>query len=154
MTRTKIGFLTTAFILLFVCFSNGQTVNGSIANGSVKRGTTASGTIKLEIPEGRHVNSNRPSSEYLIATVVKLSAKGLKIGAVKYPKGEDRTFKFTTRTLNVYEGTVSFPFKVTVPRSYKGKTISIEAKVEFQACTDEVCYPPDSETITLTVSVF
>ena len=154
MTRTKFGFLTTAFIFLFVFVSNGQTVKGSMASGTVKRGTSASGTITLEIPEGRHVNSNRPSSEYLIATVVMLSAKGLKIGAVKYPKGEDRTFKFTTRTLNVYEGTVSFPFKITVPRSYKGKTISITAKVEFQACTDEVCYPPDSETITLTAAVF
>ena len=153
MTRTKIGFLTTAFVFLFVLVSNGQTVTGSVANGPLKRGTTTSGAITLEIPEGRHVNSNKPSSEYLIATVVKLSAKGLKIGAVKYPKGEDRTFKFTTKTLNVYEGTVSFPFKITVPRSYKGKMISIEAKVEFQACTDEICYPPDSETIKLTASV-
>lgn len=153
MTRTKIGFLTTALILFFVCVSNGQTATGSIANGTVKRGTTVSGTITLEIPEGRHVNSNKPSSEYLIATVVKLSAKGLKLGAVKYPKGEDRTFKFTTRSLNVYEGTVSFPFKVTIPRSYKRKSLSIEAKVEFQACTDEICYPPDSESITLTASV-
>jgi DsbC/DsbD-like thiol-disulfide interchange protein len=153
MTRTKIGFFTTAFILLFVWIMNGQTVTGSIGNGKVKRGTTASGTIRLEIPEGRHVNSNKPSSEYLIATVVKLSAKGLKVGAVKYPKGEDRTFKFTTKSLNVYEGSVLFPFKVTVPRSFKGKTMSIEAKVEFQACTDEICYPPDSESITLTATV-
>ena len=153
MTRTKIGFLTTVFLLFFVCLSYGLTARGSIANGTVKRGAAANGTIVLEIPGNLHVNSNRPSSEYLIPTVVKLTGKGVKIGAVKYPQGADRTFKFTSKSLNVYEGTVSFPFKITVPRSYKGKSITIEAKVEFQACTEEVCYPPNSETLTLTATV-
>ena len=153
MTRTKIGFLTFTLILFFVCLTKGQTVSGSIANGSVKRGTTSSGNIALEIPAGLHVNSNKPSSEYLIPTVVKLTGKGIKIGTVKYPLGADRTFKFSSKSLNVYEGTVKFPFKITVPRSFKGKSITIDAKVEYQACTEEVCYPPKSEDIKLTALV-
>lgn len=153
MTRTKIGLLTFALILFFVCLSNGQTVKGSISNGMVSRGATANGTVTLEIPVGLHVNSNRPSSEYLIPTVVKLSGKGIKLGKLAYPKGADRTFKFTSKALNVYEGTVKFPFTVTIPRGYKGKSIAIEAKVEYQACTEEICYPPKSESLTLTANV-
>lgn len=154
MTCLKICFfLTLVFIAVFGVPTFGQTVKGSIANGTVKRGTTARGTIVLEIPHGLHVNSNRPSSEYLIPTVVRLTGKNVKPTTVTYPRGADRIFKFSSKSLNVYEGTIFFPFKVAVPRTYKGKTISLTARVEFQACTEDVCYPPNSETVTFTARV-
>ena len=144
------------FVLLLAAFAAiaaAQTVSGSIANRTVRRGTTARGYVSLEIPRERHVNSNRPGSEYLIPTVVKLSANGVKLGRVAYPRGHDRKFQFTTKTLNVYEGTVRFPFRLTVPSNFRGRSVTVKAKVDFQACTDEVCYPPQTETVSITARI-
>ncbi len=149
------GIVFGAFLLgsLFAVSASAQTVSGSISNGTVPRGKTTRGVIRLSIPAGLHVNSSNPNSEYSIATRVTLSASGVRLGAVKYPKGTDRKFQFSPNTINVYEGNVSFPFTVTVPANYRGNTISVKAVVRFQACTEEVCYPPKNKEITLTATI-
>jgi hypothetical protein len=145
----------TFFLLVtaFAAFAAAQTVSGSIGNGTVRRGATVSGFIVLEIPKELHVNSNRPGSEYLIPTVVRLTAKGARVSRISYPRGHDRSFKFTSKTLNVYEGTVRFRFRVTVPRNFRGRSITVNAVVDLQACSEEVCYAPRKETITITAAV-
>jgi len=89
----------------------------------------------------------------LIPTVVKLSSRAFTVSRVTYPRGLNRKFQFTTKILNVYEGTTVFPFRVTVPGNYRGRSITVNATVEFQACTDQVCYPPRKETIKITAKV-
>jgi len=141
------------FIFLVVGLSktNAQTFNGSI--GVVKRGGTVKGMIVMNIPGGLHVNSSRPNSEYAIPTVVKLSASGAKLGSVMYPRGKNRKFAFSDDTLNVYEGRAVFNFNVNVPANFKGNTVKVRAVVRYQACTDEVCYPPKNKEITLNAKV-
>ena len=107
----------------------------------------------MSIPGGLHVNSNRPNSEYAIPTVVRVSAVGAKIGGVSYPRGKNRKFGFSEDTLNVYEGRAAFGFNLTVPANFKGNVVKIRAVVRYQACTDEVCYPPKNKEITLTARV-
>ncbi len=133
--------------------TNAQTIKGSIGKGAVKRGSTIKATVVMDIPGGLHVNSSRPNSEYAIPTVVKPSAAGAKLGAVQYPRGKNRKFGFSDETLNVYEGRAVFNFNVAVPANFKGNTIKIRTVVRFQACTDEVCYAPKSQEITLTARV-
>ena len=133
--------------------TNGQTVTGSIANGTVARGGKARGTISMSIPGGLHVNSSRPSSEYAIPTVVTVRGDGLRVSGVTYPRGKNRKFQFSENLINVYEGRVSFPFTVTIPASFKGSTVRLRATVKYQACTDEVCYPPKTKNVTLTARV-
>jgi hypothetical protein len=107
----------------------------------------------LSIPGGLHVNSNRPASEYAIATTLRASARGARIGAVSYPRGHNRKFSFSDNPINVYEGRAIFGFNVTVPAAYRGETVAVNVTVRYQACTNEVCYPPKSKQITLTARV-
>ncbi len=139
--------------LLFLAGSavNAQTITGSI--GPIKRGATTSGTIVVTIPKGLHVNSNKPNSQYAIPTTVKITSTGIKFGTINYPKGKNRKFQFSEDTLNVYEGTVSFSFSFSIPESFKGNLIKVRADVRYQACTDEVCYPPKTKVITLTARI-
>ena len=144
--------LFTAVLSLGLLISaHAQTVSGSV--GTATRGGATRGTITLSIPGGLHVNSNRPNSQFAIPTNVKISAAGAKIGAVNYPRGKNRKFQFSEDTLNVYEGTVAFPFTLTVPANFKGNNIKIRAVVRFQACSEEVCYPPKTKEVTLTAQV-
>lgn len=139
------------FFLAGISPVNAQTVGGSI--GTVSRGGSVRGTVTLSIPGGLHVNSNRPNSQYAIPTTVRVSAVGAKTGAVSYPRGKNRKFQFSEDTLNVYEGTVFFSFNLTVPANFKGNVVKVRAVVRYQACTDEVCYPPKTKEITLTARV-
>lgn len=144
------------YAFIFLCAASGlqaQTVSGSIGNGTVSRGAAARGTIVLDIPGGLHVNSNRPNSEFAIPTSVRITAAGAKAGAVSYPRGKNRRFQFSEDTINVYEGRTAFNFNLTVPANFKGNTIRVRAVVRYQACTDEVCYPPKNKEVTLTARV-
>jgi len=145
--------LSTAFIFLAIGLvaANAQTVSGSI--GAVKRGGSAKGIVVLSIPGGLHTNSNRPSGENLIPTTVKVSAVGAKVSGVSYPRGKNRQFAFSENTLNVYDGRAAFGFNLSVPANFKGNAVKIRAVVRYQACTDEVCYPPKSKEITFTAKV-
>lgn len=147
------AILSLSFVFLAGNFSqiNAQTFNGSI--GSVKRGGAVKGTIVMNIPNGLHVNSSRPNTDYAIPTVVNVSALGVRVGTVMYPRGTNRKFEFSDDALNVYENRAVFNFNVAVPANYKGNTINVRAVVRYQACTEQVCYPPKNKEITLTAKV-
>ncbi len=147
------AILSLAFVFLAGNFveTNAQTFNGSI--GAVKRGGAVKGRIVMNIPNGLHVNSSRPNTEYAIPTSVNLSASGVKIGTVMYPRGTNRKFEFSDDTLNVYENRAVFNFNVAVPANFKGNTVKVRAVVRYQACTEQVCYPPKNKEITLTARV-
>jgi thiol:disulfide interchange protein len=153
----KIKNLSLVIVLMAAAaaFSNtsAQSVSGSIAGGAVTRGKAARAIVVLSIPGGLHVNSNRPNSEYAVATVVRASAPGVKIGPVSYPRGSNRKFSFSENTINVYEGRTSFGFNITVPTTFRGNRVSVRVAVKYQACTDEVCYPPKTKEVTLTARV-
>lgn len=110
-------------------------------------------TVTLDIPQGLHVNSNRPKGDNLIATVVTPTGGGLRFGAVRYPAGHDKVFGFSRNALNVYEGRVTFSFPVTLPANFKGNTTDFRVAVRYQACTDEVCYPPKTKRINMSARV-
>lgn len=154
MKKRYLAFLPVITILFVAALSaSAQTVSGSIAGGSVSKGRAAKGTVVLSIPGGLHVNSNRPNSEYAIPTTVRLTAQGARVSGATFPRGTNRKFQFSESAINVYEGTVRFPFTVTVPASFKGSTVRVRAVVRYQACTDEVCYPPRTKEVTLTANV-
>jgi DsbC/DsbD-like thiol-disulfide interchange protein len=156
MKQLRFPFLSIfgLFLLLGIgSDSAAQTVSGSIGNGTIARGVSTQGRVTLTIPGGLHVNSNRPNSKYSIPTTVRLEATGVTVGGVTYPPGRNKRFQFSDEAINIYEGRVTFPFRVTVPRNFRGNTIRVRAIVRFQACTDEVCYPPRNQEVTLTARV-
>ena len=153
MKKIALFFAVGLFIIAGTAAVNAQTVGGSIGNGTAVRGRATQARITLSIPGGLHVNSNRPSGEYSIPTTVRLNGRGVKVSSVRYPRGKNRRFQFSNEPINVYEGRVTFPFTVTVPSDFKGSQIRITAVVRYQACTDEVCYPPTNKEVTLTARV-
>ena len=149
----KLLFITLFFAIgfFYVAETNAQTVSGSLK--SAKKGRVTRGYVVLKIPKGLHVNSYRPKSEYAIPTRVSVSGKGIRAFGVTYPPGKTRKFSFSKTPISVYEGRAVFGFKVRVPKGYKGRWIRIRAKVRYQACTDEVCYPPKTKYVNLRARV-
>lgn len=146
-----------AFVLIFGVASqvSAQNINigGEVGNGRLEKGKTAVVSIILDIPGDLHINSNKPSKRELIPTRLKISGAGLTFGAVSYPRGKVKSFSFSNTPLSIYEGRTVLRVNVTVSPTFKGNVARIRAIVDYQSCTDEVCYPPRSGDITLSAAV-
>jgi hypothetical protein len=111
---------------------------------AVTRGKSNPLHLRFRVASGFHVNSNKPKSEFLIPTVLKLSAPtDIVIGRVTYPAGTEMSFAFAPEDkLSVYSG--EFPVVVEVrplaeviPARYM-----IRGELKYQACDNAACYPP------------
>jgi hypothetical protein len=151
----RTALITAAIVFAGNLASHAQSVgvSGSIGKGTVSPGASTRATVVLNVPGGLHVNSNRPGSEYAIPTTVRVSVTGGKAGAVSYPRGRSRKFEFSDAAINVYEGRTTFSFNIAVPANATGRTVNARVTVRYQACTNEVCYPPTSKTVNLTARV-
>lgn len=156
-------FLRTIFaslLLITAAFaqqgSNGPSVSvvGS-SEVAVKSGSSATVKLIFRVNPGFHINSNKPNSELLIPTSLKLSPPSeVMIANVTYPAGEQITFPFSPdEKLSVYSG--DFPVTALV-RTAKGTPTGrfrVHGEIKFQACNDRQCFPPKSTPIEFDVTV-
>ncbi len=122
---------------------------------TVTRGKSNPVNLSFRVGSGFHVNSNQPKSEFLIPTVLKLSAPtDIVIGRVNYPAGTEMSFTFAPDDkLSVYSG--EFPVVVEVrpmaeviPAKYV-----IRGELRYQACDKAACYPPKKLPVQFQVQV-
>ena len=117
------------------------TITGSLHQ---RNGDEVEGTITATIAEGWHVNSNTPSEEFAIPTVLELDATTAELtGNPRYPAHEMKAFEFTGgKPLAVYEGTFPIAFRAKL----KPGATKLAAVLKYQACSDTVCLPPNRAT--------
>ena len=128
-------------------------VNGSLASNKIARGRTVQGTVVMEIPSGFHANSNRPLERFLIATQLQIEApQGFRIGPVIYPRPLLRSLKFSKTKVSVFEGRTTMRFSVTVPRD-SGNSAELKARLRFQSCNDDTCFPPQTREVKMWLNV-
>jgi DsbC/DsbD-like thiol-disulfide interchange protein len=129
-------------------------VSGSLSANKLKRGRSVQGTITMEIPAGYHVNSSRPLEKFLVATQLKIEApNGIRVGPVIYPRAVLRMFKFSKSRVSVYEGRAIMRFSVSVPANAATGPAELKARLRYQSCNDEVCFPPRTQEVSLSLTV-
>ena len=106
----------------------------------VAAGRPATVEVHLRVRDGLHVNSHKPKSDLLIATVATLAGDdGVKAGAVEYPAGVSYSFASDPAdVLDVYTGEVTLRVPVVAA---KGEH-ALHGTVRYQACNDRSCFPP------------
>ena len=128
-------------------------VNGFFATDKAQRGRSVQAAIVLEIPHGFHVNANK-AAKFSIPTVVKVDVpKGLRVSAVAYPRAVVRRLSFSKEALSLYEGRAVMRFNLIVPANYQTGLTELRAKVTYQSCNDEVCFPPTTREVKLGINV-
>ena len=129
-------------------------VSGSLSVDKVRRGRPAQAVVVMEIPSGFHVHSNRPLEKFLIATQLQVEApKGVRVGPVVYPRALRRNLKFSKSKVAVYEGRTPMRFNVTVPAGFGSDSIEVKARLRYQSCNDEVCFPPQTREVTIPIRI-
>jgi thiol:disulfide interchange protein DsbD len=118
------------------------------------RGGSFQVAVVLKIRNGFHINARQTSADYLIATDLRADAPaGFKPGEVAYPPGELRSFAFSKKPLNVYQGNVVLRMAVSALPDAPLGTQHIPLKLRYQACSNEVCLPPVTLDVDATLTV-
>jgi len=120
----------------------------------VPAGGSAAAHIRLSIQPGWHVNANPPALDYLIPTVVNLrGADGLEPGRPRYPTPHRQKLAFEETELLVYDGEIEIEVPIVASASATSGSHTLEGRVRFQACNDQVCLAPATVPFQLVVSV-
>lgn len=101
--------------------------------------------VVLELAPGWHVNSNKPTEDFLIPTVLKIGEQDP--DGLAYPAAKERKLGFHDAPLQLYEGKVLLRFPVsqrsTSPNAAQRLTLSL------QACSDRLCLEPETAELLL-----
>ena len=110
----------------------------------LRPGQAATLSLTLEIKPGWHVNSSRPTLEYLIPTRVEFSDNdAISVEDVAYPEGLLVSLKFADEDLSVYEGRTIIRPTIRAGTGRPAGTYEIRARLTYQACNDVSCLAPE-----------
>lgn len=130
------------------------TVGAAGPAAPVTAGSTFEAKVTLQVRSGYHINAQKPSEDYLIGTDVKVTPpKGLTVVRTSYPRARMGKFSFSEEPLAVYEGTVPVDITFKTDAAAAAGSVTIPAKVTFQACNDDQCLPPATVDASVTVEI-
>ena len=125
-----------------------------LATSNVQRGRAVRLSLVVDIPRGYHVNAHEPVSRFALPTKIEVEApNGIKVGSIIYPKAIVRRFSFSEDRLGVYENRTVIRFSVIVPPNQPTGQGEIKARLRYQSCSDEVCFPPMKREVSVSLTV-
>ncbi len=157
--KSSLFVMLIAYCLLptasFAQFGGEQAhIKSYLPTDSIHPGSEVKATVKVTVNPTWHINSNKPNDDFLIPSKLEISSpEKIKLVKVVYPKGEELKFDFSEKPLSVYENEVTFGALLKIPAEIKSGTHKIIFTLEYQACNNKTCMPPNNATDTLTISV-
>jgi hypothetical protein len=136
--------------------NNGHLSVGEIQKAAGKRNAAVQVKIPLSVDPGYHVNSDKPTQDYLIPlklTWDKSTMGALEGGTIVYPKASQEKYDFEEKPLLVFTGNFDLTanFKVA-PNAPAGPGVAA-GKLRYQACSNKACYPPKTVEVTVPYQV-
>src|SRR6185436_4324618 len=115
-------------------------------DGPVRPGDVARPTVRLTIKSGWHINSAKPTLDYLIGTKVEVTGTGgSTVEGIDYPEGHLVRLAFADEQLSVYEKDVVITPRIRTPRDAAAAGgVDLAARLTYQACSDKACLPPET----------
>ena len=128
-------------------------VRAEAARVELKSGGSAEASLKLKVLPGYHINGN-PASKFQIATSLSLEPlEGITPGQPVYPPSVTKKFSFSDQPIAVYEDEVTIKLPLNAASGAQKGEHQLKGKVRFQACDDEVCYPPRNLDASIPVTI-
>ncbi len=145
----KISYMFVGFCLLLLSTGFSQEempppdITMSLTPDNFISKDTLSLNVSVTLPQGWHINSDKPELEYLIPSRLTMRGKGLEFSDIGYPKPKTQYVEIFKQEVSMFIGT--FDIKTSVWRSEKtAELTSLSGQLFFQACSHNMCLPPDS----------
>jgi len=159
MTAT---FRTAAFLMAIASAATARAqvrrptpkLETQVMSSRVTPGGSARVRLKVALPPGLHVQSDKPRDPSLVPTVLTLTPPaGVSVVRTTYPRPADLRQPGLDQPLAVFSGTFTIDVDVAISRSIGARMLDIPGELRYQSCTDQVCFPPSRAPVVWRVRV-
>ncbi|MEZ5289986.1 MAG: thioredoxin family protein [Vicinamibacterales bacterium] len=120
----------------------------------VPAGATVKTALQVTLPEGLHVQSNKPRDPSLIPTELVLQPPaGIRGVEVVFPEAVDFPQEGLPEPLLVFERNFTIGVQLAVATDVAPGPQVVPFELHYQACNDKVCFAPASKTGELTLEI-
>ena len=120
---------------------------------SIKRGGTTDIKLKLELKPGFHVNSDKPTDDYLIPLKLTWAKDPLQAEQVVYPKPQIEKYDFSMTPLSVFSGNFEIVTHFKAPSTLPPGPVMMNGKLRYQACNNKECLAPKTVEVAIAVDI-
>ncbi|MGE3957998.1 MAG: cytochrome c biogenesis protein CcdA [Vicinamibacterales bacterium] len=119
-----------------------------VERASVTPGSEIRVALQVELPEGFHMNSNKPRDPMLIPVVLTVPAPdqalpaGISVKEVVFPAPTDLKQRGADQPLSVFEQKFAIGVVLALDATVAPGTVRIPARLRYQACDETMCYIP------------
>jgi len=119
------------------------TLTPLVERDGVASGGTARAALEVSLPEGLHVQSNKPRDPLLIPTALTITPPtGVTVREIVFPDAVDFNQAGADQPLAVFERVFAIGVEFDVAASIGSGEIIVPARLRYQACNDTVCFAP------------
>ena len=120
----------------------------------VHAGDTVRGALTVTLPEGFHVQSNKPRDPDLIATELSVDAPtGVTVKEVVFPAAVDLKQIGADKPLAVFERNFAIGVQLSVAPATATGALVVPIRLRYQACNDTTCFAPTTATAQFALNV-
>lgn len=117
-------------------------------------GSSVRVALQVSLPEGLHVQSDKPRDPLLIPTVLTIEPPaGVTLGEIAYPESTDFAQAGQKEPLAVFAQRFVIGVKLTLDGSLPPGDIVVPARFRYQACDASTCFAPAREETRWTIRV-
>ena len=153
-------FLILSVVALTVLVGHAQlgrpkaAVTPVVERPALHPGGPARVALKVSLPEGLHTQSNTPRDPTLIPTVLTIDAPmGVTVDEIVFPAATDLKQAGQDQPLAVFEQTFAIGVQLSLASAVPAGDLVITARLRYQACDANLCYPPANADVQWTLNV-
>jgi thiol:disulfide interchange protein len=125
-----------------------------VESDGVRAGDVVRLALKVALPDGFHVQSNKPRDPLLIPTELAIEAPaGTEIEELVFPEAQDFKQEGLPEPLLVFEREFVIGVRLRLPAGASGGEMTVPARLRYQACDDKMCYAPSNAQAQWTLNV-
>jgi Disulphide bond corrector protein DsbC len=118
-----------------------------------RRASKVEAKLSVTLQEGFHVNSNKPSEDYLIPLRLTWTSGPLEAGEILYPPAKMEKYAFSEKPLSVFTGNFQLTARFQAPATAPTGPATMVGRLRYQACNDRACFPPRNVEVKLPVEI-
>jgi thiol:disulfide interchange protein DsbD len=119
-----------------------------VETDTVTPGSEVHLALRVQLPEGYHMNSNKPRDPMLIPVVLTVPAPdqqlpaGVTVSEVVFPPATDLAQRGADQPLSVFEREFVIGVAIKVDAGAAPGKVVVPARLRYQACDETMCYIP------------
>jgi len=119
----------------------------------VKRGEVTAHKLSFRLLDGYHVNSDKPTDEYMIPMKLTWDAAPLTVAGIDFPAPKLEKYEFSEKPIAVLTGDFDITTRFKAPTNAPSGPNLATAKLRYQACNNRMCFAPKTVEVRVTVDI-